>query len=218
MGLAAEGSAVTSRPAPFFLGEHPAMDFLNTVASPWGESIEWIENGAEVVEWLEQAGLVPSAVAKRFARTVQRGELDRVARQARALREWFRAFVGRYSGEPLPTGAVRELGRLNQLLTRDEAYRQLEPGASSPGGSEEPGSVVRWRAERRFGSPQTLLLPIADAMGDFVCRADFQYVRRCERCTLWFLDVSRGHARRWCSMAICGNRAKAANHRARARR
>ncbi|MEL6323421.1 MAG: CGNR zinc finger domain-containing protein, partial [Pseudomonadota bacterium] len=32
-------------------------------------------------------------------------------------------------------------------------------------------------------------------------------------CTLYFHDVSKNHKRRWCSMDICGNRAKAAAHR-----
>jgi predicted RNA-binding Zn ribbon-like protein len=31
-------------------------------------------------------------------------------------------------------------------------------------------------------------------------------------CVLWFLDVSRPGTRRWCSMAGCGNRDKAARH------
>ena len=56
-------------------------------------------------------------------------------------------------------------------------------------------------------------------MGDLVCGKDFILVRNCEglSCAMWFYDVSKGHARRWCSMAVCGNRAKAAAHRARAR-
>jgi predicted RNA-binding Zn ribbon-like protein len=29
-----------------------------------------------------------------------------------------------------------------------------------------------------------------------------------ERCILWFLDVSKNGSRRWCSMEVCGNRAK----------
>jgi predicted RNA-binding Zn ribbon-like protein len=33
--------------------------------------------------------------------------------------------------------------------------------------------------------------------------------------TLLFADHTRGHARRWCSMALCGNRAKQAAHRQR---
>ena len=217
MGNAVEGPAATTRPAPFFLGEHPAMDFLNTVASPWSESIEWIGSGRDLLDWLELAGLIPSAVAKRFGRAAKRDELDRVARQARALREWFREFVERHAGRPLPPRAVRELARLNQLLAREELYRRLEPAEPAAPGSDATAPVVRWRTERSLRTPADLLLPLAEAMGDLVCRAEFQYVRRCERCTLWFLDVSRGHGRRWCSMAICGNRAKAASHRARAR-
>jgi len=43
-------------------------------------------------------------------------------------------------------------------------------------------------------------------------------VRRCAdpRCTRVFLDTSRNGTRRWCDMGTCGNRAKAARHRARA--
>jgi predicted RNA-binding Zn ribbon-like protein len=105
-------------------------------------------------------------------------------------------------------------GREEKGLARDTAYAALEavPGAA---GEESAGRAVRWRWERRWRRPEQLLQPVAHAMGDLVCHADFSYVRRCERCTLWFLDVSRGHQRRWCSMALCGNRAKAEAYRQR---
>jgi predicted RNA-binding Zn ribbon-like protein len=50
-----------------------------------------------------------------------------------------------------------------------------------------------------------------------VCAEDFSQVKACEgpACTLLFVDHTRSHARRWCSMAICGNRAKQAAHRSR---
>ena len=50
-----------------------------------------------------------------------------------------------------------------------------------------------------------------------VALADFRLIRGCEGpvCTLLFLDRTKAHGRRWCSMAVCGNRAKAAAHRAR---
>jgi predicted RNA-binding Zn ribbon-like protein len=46
---------------------------------------------------------------------------------------------------------------------------------------------------------------------------DFRLIRECEGsvCSLLFLDRTKAHGRRWCSMALCGNRAKAAAHRAR---
>jgi predicted RNA-binding Zn ribbon-like protein len=211
-----EESDLTPRPAPFFVGEHPALDFLNTVATPWAEPIEWLGSGRDLLDWLVRAKLVPAPVAQRYQRTAAGQELDAVARRARELREWFRDFVRKHAGRPLMPGAVRGLGRLNLLLRREVVYRQLE-SIRTPGEVQETpfGRVARWRWERRWQTTEALLHPMAEAIGDFVCRADFRFVRRCERCTLWFLDVSRGHGRRWCSMAVCGNRAKAAARRAR---
>nr|WP_263858563.1 CGNR zinc finger domain-containing protein [Coralloluteibacterium stylophorae] len=52
-----------------------------------------------------------------------------------------------------------------------------------------------------------------------LAEADLQHVRACEAhdCTLLFQDTTRSHRRRWCSMAACGNRMKAAAFRARSR-
>jgi predicted RNA-binding Zn ribbon-like protein len=57
-------------------------------------------------------------------------------------------------------------------------------------------------------------------MADLVSNEDFSCIRACEgpTCTLVFLDRTHGRARRWCSMASCGNRAKQAAHRQRERR
>jgi predicted RNA-binding Zn ribbon-like protein len=70
---------------------------------------------------------------------------------------------------------------------------------------------------RRWRSPDALLLPIAQAMAELLTTADFSQVKACEgpACTLLFLDRTRGHKRRWCNMAVCGNRAKQAAHRER---
>jgi predicted RNA-binding Zn ribbon-like protein len=48
-----------------------------------------------------------------------------------------------------------------------------------------------------------------------VCEEDLSDVKACEgaHCTLLFADHTRGRSRRWCSMAICGNRAKVTAHR-----
>ncbi|MBA2700601.1 MAG: CGNR zinc finger domain-containing protein, partial [Chloroflexi bacterium] len=44
-------------------------------------------------------------------------------------------------------------------------------------------------------------------------------IRICDndRCRWVFYDTSRTGRRRWCDMATCGNRAKAARHRARSK-
>jgi predicted RNA-binding Zn ribbon-like protein len=44
-------------------------------------------------------------------------------------------------------------------------------------------------------------------------------VKHCENpaCVLWFFDTTRNGTRRWCSMAVCGNRMKARRHYDRAK-
>jgi predicted RNA-binding Zn ribbon-like protein len=209
------------RPPPFFVGDDLALDFLNSVAAPWGEQIEWLASGGDLIAWLEQAHAVPANVLAELRRRVSLRAFDAVAAQARELREWFRTFISEHAGKPLEPRALRELALLNQLLEEDEIYQQIESSRARDNGKNDSDAhrAFRWQRIRRWRRPKTLLLPIAEAMGDLVCRKDFSFVRKCEgsTCTLWFVDVSKAHARRWCSMAVCGNRAKAAAHRARAR-
>jgi predicted RNA-binding Zn ribbon-like protein len=137
------------------------------------------------------------------------GELDKVADQARALREWFRRFVRKHAGRPLGPRALQELSPLNGLLERDEAFSQIS--RHHHGGDNRLELLIM----RRWRSPESLLLPIGEAMAKLVCEVDFTDVKACEghSCTLVFADHTRRRARRWCSMAICGNRAKQAAHR-----
>jgi predicted RNA-binding Zn ribbon-like protein len=207
------------RPAPFFIGDDLALDFLNSVAAPSGGEIEWLKNGHDLIAWLDEARAVPADIAAHLRKQAGPRALDSVAAQARELREWFRNFVREHAGEPLRERDLRELTPLNALLAHDQAFRQIGIACADNKGNGEWGRALRWQAKRHWDTPKALLLPIAEAMGDLVCAKDFSLVRKCEgpTCTLWFLDVSKAHARRWCSMAVCGNRAKAAAHRARAR-
>lgn len=202
------------RPAPFFIADDRALDFLNSVASPWGSEIEWLRDGGDLLAWLDHAGLAPAAVLQRFRKEGK--ALDAVATKARELREWFRAFVGKHAGRPLSPAVLADLDPINRLLARDDTFGQIEAESS---GDDLHQSALRWRRERRWHSIDMLLLPIAEAMGDLMCQADFTHVRLCEgpTCTLWFHDISKNHTRRWCSMAVCGNRAKATAHRAKKR-
>ena len=200
------------RSDPFFLADHRALDFLNSVAAPWGEPIEWLGDGGDLIDWLRRASLVEEAVLIRVTKDLPREDLDRAALKARELREWFREFLRQHAGTVLSKAALRALAPLNRLLGTDEAYRQIKLATAVPAGE---GAGLHWSTQRRWRSAATLLLPIAEAIGDLVCSPRFTDVKKCESCTLWFLDSSQAHSRRWCSMAVCGNRAKAAAMRAR---
>jgi predicted RNA-binding Zn ribbon-like protein len=199
-------------PAIFIAGD-PALDFLNSVATPVDVPVEWLDDGEGLLDWLRQAQLVPAPVLKAVRARSSPRELDEVAEQARNLREWFRGFVDKERGRPLARDSLRKLERLNRLLARDESFGQIAPAAGADGGALE------LRVMRRWNSPDALLLAVAEALARFVCSEDFTYIKACEgpACTLLFADRTRGRARRWCSMAICGNRAKQAAHRHRSK-
>ncbi|MFJ3368354.1 CGNR zinc finger domain-containing protein [Pseudomonas sp. NPDC086251] len=200
----------TPRGPALFVADAAALDFLNSIATPIDEPVDWIDDGAGWLEWLKQAGWVEDAVLERLQAQAMPGEMERVAAQARSLREWFRGFVLKYKGKPLQASVLKELEALNRLLERDEKYTQI---ALQDG--ETP--KLAWTLQRRWRSPDSLLLPLGEVLAQFVSDEDFSNVKCCEgpSCTLMFVDHTRGRKRRWCSMAVCGNRAKAAAHRER---
>jgi len=214
----------SQRPDPIFIADQRALDVLNSVAAPWGEQIEWLGSGADLLAWLEQAGLIPPAAAAQFRKNTSHQTLDEIAARARDLREWFRNFVAAHAGRRLAPGALAELDRLNRLIAGDAVYGQIEPRVKQAHDADRPilGSdelPLQWRRHRRWQKPEDLLLPIAEAMGDLICETNFARVKNCEsqKCPLWFHDISKNHTRRWCMMSVCGNRAKAAAHRAKMR-
>ena len=200
-----------SHPPAIFVADSLGLDFLNSIATPVDMPVDWIADGHGLLRWLAQARLVPADALAEFKTQATPGELDKVAGQARALREWFRNFVRKHMGRPLTTKVLRELEPLNRLLERDEAFSRIVSHRHDDGNRLELHKMRRWR------SPDALLLPIGEALAKFVCEEDFSGVKACEGhiCTLLFADHTRGRARRWCSMAICGNRAKQAAHRSR---
>ena len=197
------------RPPAIFIADSLGLDFLNSIATPVDTPIDWLDSGDGLLKWLAQAKLVPVDALNALKARAMPGELDKIADQVRALREWFRAFVRKHMGRPLTPKALRELGPLNRILERDEAFGQIVRHRHADGDRLELRVMRRWR------SPESLLLPIGEILARFVCDEDFTRVKACEgpSCTLVFADQTHRRARRWCSMAICGNRAKQAAHR-----
>jgi len=200
---------MTQHSPAIFVGDALGLDFLNSIATPADAPVDWIGDGEGLLNWLAQARLAPDEALESVRAQALPGELDRAADQARALREWFRGFVRARMGAPLSPQALTDLAPLNLLLSRDESYRLIAPARGA----------LALENRRRWRTPEALLAPIGEALAQFVCSEDFTHVKACEgpACTLLFADHTRGHRRRWCSMALCGNRAKQTAHRRRRR-
>ena len=194
----------------FFLGDDPAMDFLNTTAAPQGSLIEYIGDGHAYVNWLVTAKLVSNADAKQVFASYSTKQLDEVANEARLLREWFRGCLGivHKGGAALPARSSKEwLNRLNALLAKQSGYKHLEAGSKG------------WQLveRQRFDRAEQLLTPVVESICRIFVGPDLTQIKRCASpdCTLWFHDRTKAHSRVYCSPAMCGNRAKVAAYRAR---
>jgi predicted RNA-binding Zn ribbon-like protein len=79
------------------------------------------------------------------------------------------------------------------------------------------GQTLRLQEGTRTEGPLGALAPVAWAAAEMATTAKPERLRRCaaKACSRWFLDTSKGGRRKWCSMATCGNRAKASRWRSR---
>jgi predicted RNA-binding Zn ribbon-like protein len=67
-----------------------------------------------------------------------------------------------------------------------------------------------------FAWDDDVLAPIAVAAVDLLRSGPLERVKTCAACPWLFLDTSRNHSRRWCSMDDCGAHAKMRRYRAKA--
>jgi predicted RNA-binding Zn ribbon-like protein len=184
-----------------------AIEFANTIARPTNprHGRGW----EALVGFLEVSGAVGSEEGTRFRalgreapsrcagaviralelRAVIRQILDAIAQHRPLAAEWIEV-VNR---------ALRAGGGMEQLVAAGNGWR--------------PAFVP----ERR--DSLGALAPLARSAAELIVEGPSAPVRRCAnpRCVLFFYDDSRSRRRRWCSMAVCGNRMKVAAHALRRR-
>ena len=180
--------STSTRPtAPGTLGA--VQGLINTVDIEAGTDV--LTTTGELSAWLQSAGLTPARIVTS----------DDELRRMRALREALRGLLLTNTGEPLDPAAAIVLAREAErcpvrLRVAEGARPDLAPLASGV-----DGAIAR------------LLAAIAVAAVDGswerlkVCRDDV--------CRWAFYDSSRNGSGSWCTMAVCGNRAKARRFRAR---
>src|SRR5215470_4207892 len=103
-----KGPIVQHRPPAIFIADSLGLGFLNSVATAVDAPVDWLDSGDGLLRWLAQAKLVPADALDELKARSMPGGLDKVARQARSLREWFRGFVHNHMGRQLPPKALQE--------------------------------------------------------------------------------------------------------------
>ena len=188
-------------PDPLLLGGRLAIDFANMPSYPgapahhlsWEELVVFLQTSRIVSaergsNLLALSGTEPDAAQSLLSRSMCLRD---------ALRKAFGALVRR-------EGIAREWAEpINQILRITEGHDELVLNATS------------WKMEfqAREGGLDWLLAAIARSAAEIIVEGAQARLRMCSNpaCGLFFSDNSRTHRRRWCSMAICGNRHKVAS-------
>lgn len=190
------------------VGGNAALDFANTLGGLRGAATtEYLGGYADLAAWAAQAGLLDRGTARSLRRAAEQKPPAAGRAFARALagREAIYAvFSAVAAGQGAPAGA---LDLINGELPAALGRRRIRP----------TGKGFVWELP---GDADALDLPLWAVMreaAELLTSGRLAQVRECsgDTCGWLFLDTTRNHSRRWCSMSDCGNRAKVRRHRAR---
>ena len=187
-----------------FVAERLWLDFVNSNTAARGSDA--LHDFERFVRWLEGAQLLDAERAATMRRRAQQQPAGALAvlGDARRVRVVLRALAERgVASQDVRSDALAEI---NRVLGRSAGTRRIE--------LQGDGTFVR--AFVPVGDAFAgLLIPIVDGAADALILDELARVRRCAdpRCGRVFQDETKNGRRRWCDMATCGNRAKAARHR-----
>ena len=191
------------------IGNRRWLDFVNTELIEQGRRVDLLQDFADLVDWLEQAHVLGPAQAKQILRrwgptSKGAGALSAARAFRRLLRDMAEGIV---HGKRPSTGALDKINALLRSRTVDVALVRTRHGFER-------------QVSFQPRDPRHLLAPVAESASDLLCHGDLALIVKCEnpRCILYFYDATKNHARRWCSMTVCGNRMKVAAHYRRRRR
>jgi len=193
---------------PLFIGNHIAVDFLNTSLQPDGEPIELLADGKTLLAWLQAAGVIDLDEGARLQRKLGAQGLTAAATEARKFREWVRGWLLRWRTAPNRDYAA-EVTQLNRWMEKADVHDAVV--------RSDEGFVLHTRF--RVDSIDALLGLLATHVAELITQEAPELLKSCagSGCTLWFLDRTKAHRRQFCSAATCGNRAKVAAFRERQR-
>lgn len=189
------------------------LDFVNTLDNrPSGEPKELLARYGDLVRFAEDSGILTWAQADRWFAWSEADpeEAQRVLQAAIELREAMHGvFSAVIAKRAVPASPLATLNRSIQLAAQHLSLTPANGGFA-------------WRYDSDGDSPggfETMLWPIVGSAAELLASHNLPFVRACssKTCQWFFLDTSKNHRRRWCSMKLCGNRAKVRKFYARQR-
>jgi predicted RNA-binding Zn ribbon-like protein len=186
-----------------FVGEHPAIDFANTVVVSSGHLEDLLCSWSDVVDWLSRTGLCTNR-----SLTIPTSRCVQALKNVVELRhDWKEKLAQIIAGKKV---SDEFLERLNTLLVEDTFHDTLH--------REGKNGFSLVRSVSELDGEKLALAVLARQIAIFLTEANMSYLHRCANttsCALYFYDTTKNHRRQWCSVASCGNRHKVAQFRKR---
>jgi len=175
-----------------FISNNIALDFVNTVVAIRGRLVDLLQDRSNLIDWLNATNLCVD-ISK-----VDSSLLDSALELRATLRNILTAKIDSVSVQE------KDLAIVNQYLSNHSTQKTL---------FFESGEYVLQPAQKTLTSSM-LLGVLAYEAASLIASTQSQQIKRCKNneCQLIFLDTSRSRKRQWCSMDVCGNRAKVATH------
>lgn len=178
------------------------LDFANTVGSHLSEEPnEHLDSYEDLLAWAGQSGALFGEEVTKLAEAAARRPTDAEDAFNSALdlrRTIYQIFSAVASERSAPAEAMQTF---NEYISGALAHARVV--------EEESGFAWGWAAEAEV-SLERMLWPVAQSAADLLVSGQLEKVRECggHDCSWLFVDISKNHSRRWCSMNDCGNRAK----------
>jgi predicted RNA-binding Zn ribbon-like protein len=185
-------------------GGHLALDFVNTVGGlrdePPSAADELLVSYEDLLVWCVRLDVISDAEAGKLSGAAARDEKGarRALRRAHELRELLYATF-----RPVADGAEPPPELLDKL--RDADRDALAQARLAPANDGAGAMRWTWPAPRELTDP---LRPITHAAVELLTNGPLEHMKTCGCCRWLFVDQSRNHSRRWCSMQECGTQMK----------
>jgi predicted RNA-binding Zn ribbon-like protein len=190
------------------LGGHVAIDFVNTLGGrPEDPDDEYLHSYDDLVTWTEQVDLLGPAAANHLRAIADQDPTASMAlAQSLQLRDSLDRIL-RSRTEPATRHANDDAATIQACYLPAIAHAALQLSADG----------LEWAWPDDTDDLQRPLWPLAVAAVDLIQTAPLDLLKRCQHCRWLFLDNSRQHNRRWCSMDGCGAIVKMRRYRTRAK-
>jgi predicted RNA-binding Zn ribbon-like protein len=188
---------------------HVALDFANTLDFRFDRKrlINLLPTYERLLEFARQSGVISGQQARSLLSRTTRREASLTLKRAIELRETLDSLFRAVAMHRQPS--KQRLRTFNRFLAEGHV----------------PDTIVWQKADfvrtsrDLTATSDAPLWPIIDASAALLASHDRASIRECSEpsCRWLFLDHSKNHSRRWCSMNICGNRSKVKRFRYRLR-